>query len=62
MDKNGKTVTVYNYYVVYACDPNVWSKLVTKYLYDLTAKIAAAGTTPADTDYIAALAALAGIE
>ncbi|MDR1949333.1 MAG: hypothetical protein LBQ38_08075 [Spirochaetaceae bacterium] len=125
VDKNGKTVTAYNYYVVYACDPDVWSKLVAKYLYDLTdkipdqrakqtiaglfneidaetryerekseaefaaeiraqqaalqspipaaarrdayrsgdpAKIAAAGVTPGDTDYIAALAALAGIE
>ncbi|GHV28391.1 hypothetical protein AGMMS4952_11900 [Spirochaetia bacterium] len=125
VDKNGKTVTAYNYYVVYACDPDVWSKLVAKYLVDLTdkipeqqakrtiagmfaeidaetryekekseaefaaeiraqqaalvtpipptaqraayrsgdpAKIAAAGTTAADTDYIAALAALAGIE
>jgi hypothetical protein len=125
VDKNGKTLTAYNYYVVYACDPDVWAKLVAKYLYDLTdkipdqrakqtiaglfneidaetryekerseaefaaeiraqqaalqspippaaqrdayrsgdpAKIAAAGTTAADTDYIAALAALAGIE
>jgi hypothetical protein len=125
VDKNGKTLTAYNYYVVYACDPDVWSKLVAKYLYDLTdkisdqqakrtiagmfaeidaetrrdaekseaefaaeirarqaalvtpiapaaqraayrsgdgAKIAAAGTTAADTDYITALAALAGIE
>ena len=125
VDKNGKTVKAYNYYVVYACDPDVWSKLVAKYLYDLTekipdqqakrtiagmfaeidaetryekekteaqfaaeisarqaalvtpiapavqraayrsgdsAKIAAAATTTADTDYIAALAALAGIE
>jgi hypothetical protein len=125
VDKNGRTVNAYNYYVVYACDPDVWSKLVAKYLYDLTdkipdqkakatiagmfaeidaetrrdadkadvdfaaeiraqqaalvtpiapaaqraayrsgdsAKIAAAGTTAADTDYIAALAALAGIE
>jgi hypothetical protein len=125
VDKNGKTVTAYNYYVVYACDPDVWSKLVAKYLVDVTdkipeqqakrtiaglfneidaetryekeksevefiaeinarqaalaapippaaqrdayrsgdpAKIAAAGTTAADTDYIAALAALAGIE
>ncbi|GHV57872.1 hypothetical protein AGMMS49579_24380 [Spirochaetia bacterium] len=125
VDKNGKTTTVYDYYVVYACDPDVWSKLVAKYMFDLTdkipdqrakaaiagmfaeidaetryekekseaqfateiraqqaalvtpiapaaqraayrsgdpAKIAAAGTTAADTDYIAALAALAGIE
>ena len=125
VDKNGKTVTAYNYYVVYACDPDVWSKLVAKYLVDLTdkipdqqakrtiagmfaeidaetryekekseaqfaaeiraqqaalaapippaaqraayrsgdpARIAAAGTTAADTDYIAALAALAGIQ
>ncbi|GHT74465.1 hypothetical protein FACS1894124_4390 [Spirochaetia bacterium] len=125
VDKNGKTVKAYNYYVVYACDPDVWSKLLAKYMFDLTdkipdqqakrtiagmfaeidaetryekekseaefaaeiraqqaalvtpippsaqraayrsgdsAKIAAAGTTAADTDYIAALAALAGIE
>ncbi|MDR1352900.1 MAG: hypothetical protein LBK05_06420 [Treponema sp.] len=125
VDKNGRTVTAYNYYVVYACDPDVWSKLVAKYLLDVTgnlqdqrakqtiaamfneidaetryerekseaefaaeirarqaalqspvapadqraayrsgdsAKIAAANTTAADTDYIAALAALAGIE
>jgi hypothetical protein len=125
VDKNGRTVTAYNYYVVYACDPDVWSKLVAKYLLDVTgnlqdqkakqtiagmfaeidaetryekekseaefaaeirarqaalqspippasqraayrsgdpAKIAAAATTSADTDYIAALAALAGIE
>ncbi|GHV82483.1 hypothetical protein AGMMS49991_10410 [Spirochaetia bacterium] len=125
VDKSGKTVKAYNYYVVYACDPDVWSKLVAKYMFDLTdkipdqqakrtiaglfaeidaetryerekseaefaaeiraqqaalvtpippsaqraayrsgdsAKIAAASTTAADTDYIAALAALAGIQ
>jgi hypothetical protein len=125
VDKNGRTVTAYTYYVVYACDPDVWSKLVAKYLLDVTgnlqdqkakqtiagmfqeidaetryqkekseaefiaeiraqqaalqlpippaaqraayrsgdpAKIAAAATTSADTDYIAALAAIAGIE
>ncbi|MDR1148241.1 MAG: hypothetical protein LBK66_06370 [Spirochaetaceae bacterium] len=125
VDKNGSTVTAYNYYVVYACDPDVWSKLVAKYLLDVTGnvqdqrakqtiaamfkeidaetryerekseaefaaeiraqqaaleapvspavqraayrsgdpvKIAAASVTAADTDYIAALAALAGIE
>jgi hypothetical protein len=125
VDRNGRVVTAYNYYVVYACDPDVWSKLVAKYLLDVTgnvqdqrakqtiaamfneidaetryereksklefaaeirarqaalqspvpsadqrsayrsgdaARIAAAGTTAADTDYIAALAALAGIE
>jgi hypothetical protein len=125
VDKNGRTVTAYNYYVVYACDPDVWSKLVAKYLLDVTgnvqdqrakqtiaamfneidaetryereksdlefaaeiraqqaalespvspaaqraayrsgdpAQIAAASVTAADTDYIAALAALAGIE
>jgi hypothetical protein len=125
VDKNGKTVRVYDYYVVYACDPDVWSKLVSKYLFDLvdkipeqqakrtiaglfaeidaetryekekseaefaaeiraqqaalvtpippaaqraayrsgdSARIAAASTTSADTDYIAALAAIAGIE
>jgi hypothetical protein len=114
------------YYVVYACDSDVWSKLVAKYLYDIvdnvpqqdakrqiagmfaeidaetkseqekseqvfreevraqlnalnapqqnpadqrtayrsgdSAKIAAAGVTKADADYIAALAALAGVE
>jgi hypothetical protein len=125
VDKNGKTVRTYDYYVVYACDPDVWGKLVAKYLYDLTdkipdqqakrtiagmfaeidaetryekekseaqfaaeiraqqaalvspvppaaqraayrsgdsARIAAASVTQADTDYIAALAAIAGIE
>jgi hypothetical protein len=125
VDKNGRTVTAYNYYVVYACDPDVWSKLVAKYLLDVTGNVqdqrakqtiaamfneidaetryerekseaefaaeiraqqaallspvpasarreayrsgdsatrAAAGVTAADTDYIAALAALAGIE
>jgi hypothetical protein len=125
VDKNGRTVTAYNYYVVYACDPDVWSKLVAKYLLDVTgnlqdqrakqtiaamfneidaetrhereksdlefaaeiraqqaalqsplppaaqrtayrsgdpARISAASVTAADTDYIAALAALAGIE
>ncbi|GHV82077.1 hypothetical protein AGMMS49991_06350 [Spirochaetia bacterium] len=125
VDKNGKTVNTYAYYVVYACDPAVWSKLVAKYLYDLTdkipdqrakatiagmfaeidaetryererseaefaaeiraqqaalqapippasqraayrsgdrARIAAASTTAADADYIAVLAALAGIQ
>jgi hypothetical protein len=125
VDKNGRTVTAYNYYVVYACDPDVWSKLVAKYLLDVTgnlqdekakqtiaamfneidaetrydrerseaefiaeiraqqaalqspippaaqraayrsgdpARIAAASVTPNDTDYIAALAAIAGIE
>jgi hypothetical protein len=33
--ENGKKTTVYNYYVVYACDENVWSNLVAKYLYDV---------------------------
>jgi hypothetical protein len=31
----GKKSTVYNYYVVYACDEGVWSNLVAKYLYDV---------------------------
>ncbi|MDR2097064.1 MAG: hypothetical protein LBP37_00920 [Spirochaetaceae bacterium] len=124
-DSNGKKTKAYNYYVVYACDPDVWSKLVAKYLLDVTgniqdqrtkqtiaamfqeidaetryerelseaefaaeiraqqsalqspippsaqrdayrsgdpAKIAAAGVTKADADYIAALAAIAGLE
>ena len=124
-DSDGRKIKVYHYYVVYACDPDVWSKLVAKYLLDVTgsiqdqrtkqtiaamfdeidaetryekekseaefaaeirarqaalrspippaarrdayrsedpAKIAAAGVTKEDTDYIAALAALAGIE
>lgn len=123
-DPNGRTTRAYNYYVVYACDPDVWSKLVAKYLYDVTdkvsdrqakqtiaamfneidaetraetkmseaefaaeiraqqqalqnpvppsaqraayrsgdpLKIAAASVTPDDTDYLAALAALAGL-
>jgi hypothetical protein len=125
VDRNGRAVRTYTYYVVYACDPDVWSKLVAKYLLDVTgniedqrakqtiaamfneidaetryererselefaaeiraqqaalqsplppaaqraayrsgdpARIAAASVTAADTDYIAALAALAGIE
>jgi hypothetical protein len=39
VDKNGRTVTAYNYYVVYACDPEVWSKLVAKYLLDVTGNL-----------------------
>ena len=125
VDSDGRKTRVYHYYVVYACDPDVWSKLVAKYLYDVTGniqdqktkqtvaalfneidaetryerekseaefaaevraqqealrspippaarrdayrsgdpvKIAAAGVTKEDADYIAALAALAGIE
>ncbi|MDR1031046.1 MAG: hypothetical protein LBL76_09270 [Treponema sp.] len=125
-DSQGRNTKVYMYYVVYACDRDVWSKLVAKYLYDIadnvpqqeakrqiagmfaeidaetkseqekneqvfreevraqlnalnapgqspveqraayqsgdSAKIAAAGVTRADADYIAALAALAGVE
>jgi hypothetical protein len=124
-DGQGRTTQTYHYYVVYACDSDVWSKLVAKYLYDVAdkvpdqqakrtiaamfkeideetsaekeksaaefaaeilaqqqalqnpvpasaqraayrsgdpAKIAAASTTPDDKDYIAALAALAGLE
>ncbi|MDR2785585.1 MAG: hypothetical protein LBB83_06695, partial [Treponema sp.] len=125
-DSQGRTTKAYVYYVVYACDSDVWSKLVAKYLYDIvgnvpqqeakrqiaamfaeidadtkseqekseqvfreevraqldalnappqspaeqraayrsgdSAKIAAAGVTKADADYIAALAALAGVE
>jgi hypothetical protein len=124
-DSDGRKTRVYHYYVVYACDPDIWSKLVAKYLLDVTgniqdqrtkqtvaamfneidaetryererseaefaaeiraqqaalqspvppaarrdayrsgdpAKIAAAGVTKADADYIAALAAIAGLE
>jgi hypothetical protein len=124
-DSDGRKTRVYQYYVVYACDPDVWSKLVAKYLLDVTgniqdqrakqtiaamfneidaetryererseaefaaeiraqqaalqsplspaaqrdayrsgdpAKIAAAGVTKDDADYIAALAAIAGLE
>jgi hypothetical protein len=124
-DSRGRTTQVYVYYVVYAYDSEVWSKLVAKYLYDIvenvpqqeakkqiadmfaeidaetrngrekseevfreevraqlnalnaplspaeqraayrsgdSVKIAAAGTTKADADYIAALAAIAGLE
>ncbi|MDR2095547.1 MAG: hypothetical protein LBP76_08515 [Treponema sp.] len=124
-DSDGRKVRVYQYYVVYACDPDVWSKLTAKYLLDVTgniqdqrakqviagmfneidaetryererseeefvaeiraqqaalqsplspadqraayrsgdpAQIAAAGVTRDDTDYIAALAAIAGLE
>jgi hypothetical protein len=125
-DSQGRNTKVYMYYVVYACDRDVWSKLVAKYLYDIadnvpqqeakrqiagmfaeidaetkseqekneqvfreevraqlnalnaprqssaeqraayqsgdSAKIAAAGVTAADADYIAALAAIAGLE
>jgi hypothetical protein len=124
-DSDGRKTRAYQYYVVYACDPDVWSKLVAKYLVDVTgniqdqkakqtiasmfkeidaetryererteaeftaeiraqqaalqspippaaqrdayrsgdpARIAAAGVTKEDTDYIAALAAIAGLE
>jgi hypothetical protein len=125
-DSQGRNTRVYMYYVVYACDHDVWSKLVAKYLYDIvdnvpqqeakrqiagmfaeidaetksekekseqvfreevraqlnalnapqqnpadqrtayrsgdSVKIAAAGVTRADADYIAALAAIAGVE
>ncbi|MDR2181619.1 MAG: hypothetical protein LBN92_02955 [Treponema sp.] len=125
-DSQGRTTKTYVYYVVYACDNEVWSKLVAKYLYDIvenvpqqeakkqiaamfaeidaetkneqgkseqvfreevraqlnalnappqspaeqraayrsgdSVKIAAASVTKADADYIAALAALAGVE
>jgi hypothetical protein len=125
-DSQGKTTRRYVYFVVYACDSDVWSKLVAKYLYDIvdnvpqqeakqkiaamfaeidaetksekekseqvfreevraqlnalnapqqspaeqraayrsgdSVKIAAAGVTKADADYIAALAAIAGVE
>ncbi|MDR2629728.1 MAG: hypothetical protein LBC60_02275 [Spirochaetaceae bacterium] len=125
-DSQGKTTRRYVYFVVYACDSEVWSKLVAKYLYDIvdnvpqqeakqtiaamfaeidaetksekekseqvfreevraqlnalnaprqspaeqraayrsgdSVKIAAAGVTKADADYIAALAAIAGVE
>jgi hypothetical protein len=125
-DSQGQHTKVYVYYVVYACDSDVWSKLVAKYLYDIvdnvpqqeakrqiaemfaeidaetkdekersehifreevraqlnalnapqqslaeqraayrsgdSTKTAAAGVTKADADYIAALAALAGLE
>jgi hypothetical protein len=125
IDSDGRKTRVYQYYVVYACDPEVWSKLVAKYLLDVTgniqdqkakqtiaamfneidaetrhererseaefaaeiraqqtalrsplspadrrgayrsgdpARIAAAGVTKDDADYIAALAAIAGLE
>jgi hypothetical protein len=125
IDSDGRKTRVYHYYVVYACDPDVWSKLVAKYLLDVTGniqdqrtkqtvaamfseideetryererseaefaaevraqraalqspvppasqrdayrsgdptRIAAAGVTQADADYIAALAAIAGLE
>jgi hypothetical protein len=125
-DSQGRTTKAYMYYVVYACDSDVWSKVVAKYLYDIvdnvpqqeakrriaemfneidaeskseqekseqvfreevraqlnalnaprqspaeqraayrsgdSVKIAAAGVTSADADYIAALAAIAGVE
>ncbi|MDR1149842.1 MAG: hypothetical protein LBK66_14550 [Spirochaetaceae bacterium] len=38
-ESSGRTTRAYNYYVVYACDPDVWSKLVAKYLYDVTDKV-----------------------
>jgi hypothetical protein len=38
-DSDGRKVRVYQYYVVYACDPDVWSKLVAKYLLDVTGNI-----------------------
>ncbi|MDR2741301.1 MAG: hypothetical protein LBB98_04015 [Treponema sp.] len=124
-DSDGRKNKVFQYYVVYACDPDVWSKLAAKYLLDVTgniqdqrakqtiasmfkeideetryererseaefaaeiraqqealrspippavrrdayclgdpSKIAAAGVTREDTDYIAALTAIAGLE
>jgi hypothetical protein len=123
-DSNGRKTTAYDYYVLYACDPGVWSQMVAKYLVEVTGnvqdkkaqqtiaslfaeidaetkrqqaktdvefaaeiraqqqalqkplspaeqleayrsgdpvKIAAASVTKEDTDYIAALAALAGL-
>jgi hypothetical protein len=38
-DSDGKKTRAYQYYVVYACDPEVWSKLVAKYLLDVTGNI-----------------------
>jgi hypothetical protein len=35
----GKKITVYNYYVVYACDTAVWDELVTKYLNDVAGQL-----------------------
>jgi hypothetical protein len=34
-DETGRKTTVYNYYVVYACDEGVWDNLVAKYLFDV---------------------------
>jgi hypothetical protein len=34
-DEQGRKNTVYNYYVVYACDEAVWDNLVAKYLFDV---------------------------
>lgn len=38
-DSNGKKTSAYNYYVVYACDTEVWSQLVAKYLYEVTGQV-----------------------
>jgi hypothetical protein len=38
-DANGRRTSAYTYYVVYACDPDVWSKLVAKYLLDVTGNV-----------------------
>jgi hypothetical protein len=39
VDSNGKKVSVYNYYVVYACDTEVWSQLVAKYLFEISGQV-----------------------
>jgi hypothetical protein len=38
-DANGRRTSAYTYYVVYACDPDVWSRVVAKYLVDLTDRV-----------------------
>jgi hypothetical protein len=38
-DDNGQRKIVYNYYVVYACEPSVWDSLVAKYLFDITGQL-----------------------
>jgi hypothetical protein len=38
-DSNGRKRTVYNYYVVYACDEAVWDQLVGKYIFDVVGQL-----------------------
>ena len=39
VDGNGKKIIVYDYYVLYACDPAIWSQMVAKYLVEVTGNL-----------------------